>query len=919
MKNLSLLTIGALISGVLMSPGLAPGAHAQSELSPTAQEAFDEIRSCLSAENATLNALFLLDASSSLRENTDPQNLRSQILAQAIDQLGAVAESRSVNWSVIKFDLGAEVMRPWEKLGVDDVDDATAWAQSQDSWWGSGQGTDWLSGLTLADEYMRDAPSSQTSCNMTIWLTDGGINVDGGRNPEVNAAAIEQICGRDPISGDVSAEPAIVNSMRSSKTHLIGVLLKSDDFLESADATTRAREESSLSFMLPITEGSGIVDNTAFAGSEGREFEFACGVNGPGQARGALLLGSSPISLAYSFADLANGIVGGSAQDLGEQFPVAFPIAPGINYVSIQLAGGEWQLIRPDGTIAAERGQESENNVRISQRGDLASVQVLGDQVQAGEWTLNVVDPLAGARLYTDIRLEGLFLSPELQAGEESQLGVEFLDFYSNEPVLRDVYDVSTFILSVQQGAEPVQELSCEVDEAQLVFTCPFVPSAVGDVLVRGYAEASTTAGASTTVWTGQYLTLILPPANFPKVSPGAIELSALDGRRGAAQGVITLVGPEEGSGSVCFPEASAIQVVSDVMDRATGYTYSGPSWGECVPLQQGETRSVELSVANGTAASGVVELAMPVRLLSDDSSNEQSQSVTISFETIRQGTPPIWLVALLIIVGLAGPIALLYAQARSAARLSLQGLQQAIVPINIGLDGTRVTVSRQSGGELFQVDDWQYLPSGSSRPRTFSSAEGVKIQAVTPRNPVGPIRARVVAPTGSRVVTSEGGTTDGASGKFGLMPAGQWFMVARDADLASDSSVIPAVLVGFANPTGGALAESGREMSLAAQDNLIVGAWETLRSSAASATPAAGDSTFPASSAATSTSRESYPENPFDSGPSGTSQTSADPAPNSPTGRPASTSPFDDITGGGSTGGETPGSTNTSNPFENL
>lgn len=918
MKNLSRLAISALISGVAMSPALSQPALAQSELSPTAQEAFNEIRLCLSAEDATLNALFLLDASSSL-QSTDPQNLRSQILAQAIDQLGAVAESRSVNWSVIKFDLGAEIMRPWEQLDVDDVDEATRWAQSQDNWWGNGQGTDWLSGLTEADEYMRDAPSSGISCNMTIWLTDGGINVDGGRNPAVNAAAIEQICGRDPISGDESTEPAIVNSMRSSKTHLIGVLLKSDAYLQAADTATRAREESSLSFMLPITEGSGVVNNTAFTAADGREFEFACGVNGPGQARGALLLGSNPISLAYSFADVANAIVGGSPQDLGDQFPVSFPIAPGINYMSIQLAGGDWQLVRPDGTIVAERGQEGDENVRISQRGDLASVQVDGDRVQTGEWTLNVLDPLAGARLYTDIRLEGKFVLPDLQVGEESQLRVEFLDFYSKEPVLREVYDVTAFNFSIQQGAEPVQELVCEVNESQLVYTCPFTPSAVGNALVRGYAEANISDGTSPTIWTGKFPTSILPPATFPKVSPGAIELSALDGRRGEARGTITLVGPEEGGGSVCFPDISAIQVVSDVMDRANDYTYAGPAWGECVALQEGETRSVDLRVANATAASGVVELSIPVRLLSDDSSNEQSQSVTVSFETIRQGTPPIWLVALLILLGLAGPIALLYAQARSAARLSLGGLQQAVVPINIGLEGTRVAISRQTGGELFQIDDWQYLPSGNARPRTFPSADGVKIQAVTPRNPVGPIRARVVAPPGSRVVTSEGGTTNGALGNFGLMPAGQWFIVASDADLASDSRAIPGTLVGFANPTGGALAEAGREMSMAAQDNLIVGAWETLRTNVGSATPSAGGSGPQASSAQTSAMSESYAANPFESGSSGASPTPIDPKSDSTPTRPASASPFDDITGGGSTGGDTPGSSKTSNPFENL
>lgn len=906
----------ALTLGLLLTP--TQNASAASELTPTAQEAFDEIRSCLSVENSTLNALFLLDASTSLSEDTDPENLRSQILAQAIDQLGAVAENRSVNWAVIKFDLGAKVMRPWEQLSVQDIDEATEWAQSQDSWWGAGQGTDWLSGLSLADEYMRDAPPAEVNCNMTIWLTDGGINVDGARNPQVNAAAIEQICGRDPISGEESLEPAIVNSMRSSSNHLIGVLLKSDNPDAIPDASTKAFEESSLSFMLPITEGTGVVDNSAFAGTDGATIEFACGLNGPGQARGALLFGTSPVSLAYSFADLANGIVGGNAQDLGDVFPVSFTIAPGINFVSIQLAGGDWDLVLPDGTTVAARGQASEGNIRISQRGELANVQVLGNQVQAGEWTLDVRDPLSGARLYTDIRLDGVFLSPELQLGEESQLGVQFLDSYSKEPVLREFYDVSTFTLSTQQGADPAQELKCSASAQDLIFTCPFTPSKVGEVWVRAYAELNTKDGTSRTSWTRQYPGLVLPPANFPKILPGAITLSDLDGRSGVAQGEITLVGPEEGSGQVCFPDASAIQVVSDVMDRTGSYSFAGLPWGECVDLQQGESKTMALEVTNQTAASGVVELAMPVRLLSRDSGNQQEQSVAISFESIRQGTPPVWLVALLILAGLGGPVALLYAQARAAARLSLHGLQQAVVPINIALDGVRVSVSRQSGGELFQLDDWQYLPSGNARPRTLVSAQGVRVQAVTPRNPVGPIRSRVVAPSGSRVVTSEGGTTDGSAGKFGLMPAGQWFMVASDQDLASDHPVIPAVLVGFANPTGGALAEAGREMSLAAQDNLIIGAWETLRNQAGSAGASDAHSSDATFSPSVETRMDSS-ANPFEADSAQGRPTSFGSPPGPPANQPRSTSPFDDITNDGKSGGSTPGSTNTSNPFENL
>ena len=918
---LAMTTVIAGISGGLAFPTLAT---AETELSPTAEQTFTEIRSCLSQEDSSLNALFLLDASSSLPENTDPDNLRSRILAQALDQLGSVAENRDVNWAVVKFDLGAEVMKPWEPLAPGNVEEATVWAQSQDDWWGRGQGTDWLSGLKEADAYMRSAPPSPISCNMTIWLTDGGINVDGGWNKEVNAEAINEICGRSPVSGNASETPSVVNSIRSSNTHLIGVVLKSEEYLASTDEKTRNREESSLDFMRPITEGSGEVRNSAFVDAEPRTFEFSCGDNGPGLATGALLSGSSPIALAYNFADLANGIVGGEAIDLGADFPVSFPIEPGINVFSVQLAGSQWQLSSPDGTVVAERDQESATNVRVSQRGDLASIQVTGEQVADGSWTLNVEEPLAGARLYTDVRLTGRFSLPTLQVGEATEVGVEFIDAFSQSNVRGDSFEATDVVMRITQGGQQAQDLSCVRDDTSLEFTCPYTPSEVGSALLQGSLEVTTRDGTVYDAWSGQSPSTVRPPANFPSVSPEAVSLSPLDGRRGSAQGQITLVGPERGSGQVCLPEASEIVVVSDVIDRSSAYDYSQAPWGECIDVGEGQRTAVDIAVRNSTAASGFVELSVPLRLLSDESTNEEQQNVAIEFETIRQGTPPIWLVALLILVGLGFPIALLYAQARSAARLSLSGLQQAVIPIEISVEATGVSVRRQRGGELINLDDWSYLPSGQARPRSFTPTEGAQIVAVTPRNPVGPIRAQVRAVRGYRVVTSEGGTTDGLTGNFGLMPAGQWFMSAKESDLRANETTFPGMLVAFANPSGGALPESGREIGIAAQDNSIIGAWEALKSRAGV------DRTSESSGETTSGSshdldeNKSDPDNPFDRDTSNSPESTPGASPASPTNDPQpELSPFDELLdenpGGRGSSTNSPNKNNTTNPFEDL
>ena len=69
-------------------------------LTAAGQEAFSQLSSCLSSPKAQLNVLYLLDASSSLEEDTDPGRLRGKILGQAIAQMGGISSNRTVNYAV---------------------------------------------------------------------------------------------------------------------------------------------------------------------------------------------------------------------------------------------------------------------------------------------------------------------------------------------------------------------------------------------------------------------------------------------------------------------------------------------------------------------------------------------------------------------------------------------------------------------------------------------------------------------------------------------------------------------------------------------------------------------------------------------------------------------------------------------------
>jgi len=850
--------IVAVITSSLFAVGAQPSSASQEDdkLSSIARATFTSISSCLAPADAQLNVLYLLDASSSLEEDHDPQRLRGPILAQAISQLGSVAENRPVYFAVSSFDRDYQVRRDWERLSTANVSEASEWAKNQYSWWGTGLATNWLAALKGGQATMQQAPKPEETgapvCQVMIWFTDGGINVTRKSDFAANANAMTEICGRDAITNQPVADEAIMDSIRSSGIHLVGVLLQDQGYLDSISEAELKDETSRLSFMRPITEGQGLVDNFALTAGEGSIFEYDCGrIPVPNRwATGALLRGNNPFSLAYAFSDLTAAIQGiqGEGQDLGPTFPATFVIEPGVNFMIIQLAGTEWALTAPNGeTVATRDSQPRTSDIEINQQEELTGITVQGAALPPGQWTIDVKssrdDLMPSARLYRTIKVAGQIQADGLQAGELGEITIAFTDEVTRTPVRQGVYSVSEPVLNIIQGSRPPERLTCSLVGSDLTFVCPFTPAGPGEIQIDGRVDFSDKSGKFQTIYTtrleDRYPVAAAP--GFPLVSPDLVILSDLDGRRGMAKGQITLVGPAEGSGEVCFPEESSIRVVSDAVNRASGYRYTGPWGGSCIALDQGESLPVDISVTNETAASTTVELAFDVELRSNSVDRVESQQVTIQFDTIRQGSPPPWLVVTLFLVGLLIPVALLYAQARAASKLSLGGLQTAVIPVTLDTSSGRVSIARQQPGDqqLFQLDDWQWLPSAAKRPRSFNSADGVVLKARVPKSPVGPLTAEAIAPTGSRLITSEQGygSITGAVGRFGLMPANQWFIVAKDADLVAEGSSFPATLVGFANPTGGSLSEVSRNMSMSAQDINLIGSWESIRQQMLSST----------------------------------------------------------------------------------
>jgi hypothetical protein len=812
-----------------------------SELSDVGARAFEQLGTCLSPEDSTLNVLYVLDASSSLAEDTDTEGLRFAILAQSLRQLGSLSQDRQINTAVASFDLEFNERQPWQPLDQTGAAALAEWANSKPPWWGAGRGTNWEAALEQGDALMREAPGFKGACNMLVWVTDGGINVDGNwQEITRNASAMRQICASDPATGKPLDRPAIVDSMRTSGIHLVGVLLQSQaylDRLQRADGPRAGVEESRQGYMRPITEGSGPVDTTGFTEERGRQLEYQCGISLENKAAsaGALLLGSSPIALAYQLGSLSGRLAGAQAVEVSDGPPYTFTVPVGVNFVDAQIAGEDWSVSAPDGTVIATPTDLDTPGVAVISEGGISSVRLTGAVVGEGVWTIDVVDPPAKPRVSLAVRLEDARNSGAWRVGEPATVEFTFTDSFTGQPADPTEYRVADLDLDARAGATSTP-LKCTPAVDAVSVSCAFAPEQVGTATITGAITIDSTDPTSpvATQFPIDFGQDVLPAATFPRIAPDVVTLSPIDGKRGTATGTLTVVGPEEGTGEVCFPEATGLRIDSDVVNRESDYAFSSAAWGQCLTVGVGERLEVPISVTNPVPATGTVQASFDVSLRSEATDATYPQTVNLSFDTIRQGTPPWWLLLLLTAAGVGIPLALLYLQSVAASRLAMKGLRMASVPVTVTTRQHGASLERVRTGDagdesaLVTVDDWNHMSSSLQRPRRVAVAEGVMLAAVTPRWPLSPLRAQAEAPTGARVLTEAGSSDDGLTARMSLAPAGQWILVARDHDLPGadpEQATFPARLVAFLSGTADAH-DMNRELAstIATSDSLL--AW---------------------------------------------------------------------------------------------
>ncbi len=748
-------------------------------LSENGSAAIADLRTCL-ASSDVLNVYYLIDNSGSLAAGdgdpgTDPDKLRAPILANSLDQLGALGGEATVNWGAGFFSTGfssAIPFRPWTEGSPDDLSSAIEDAEPRGY-------TNWPAALAGAQHELADQQAAQPGCQVLIWLTDGQLDTAAPAGPgQEDYDAINELCGSTlDDRGDPASDAGIFNAFRQSGIVVIGALL-------AVDETTKTTASP---VMQTLVEGSAPGTETT------------CGVQPipDTYVHGAFVEASDAQGLAQVFARLGAEVGGGYPQPFNADG--SFWIDPGVARMRI-VTGADWTLTPPAGSGWDPASTAAEQPWATVSTGN--GVTIIDVDTRApdadGSWVFDTTDARA-LYLFSDLTIQfDAKNSIELSAdgSASATLGAQVVDAGGDAASL-DVYGVAEFRASYLDPAGAQVDLpGAAVDPATGDITIPIpedFPSA--QLTVTATIDPLQTDAhqlALAPVSSRQTVATVLP-AEFPRAVALPVQLDPLEGSDGEAVGTLKVSGPESGGdGTVCLPTDPTI--ISDAGERGGDWKWDVTSdldSERCVTVPQGGEVSITLAASNPIAADSAVQASLPVEFRSA-AGDSVTQQVPVAFTSTR----PINTVAvaglalLLLLLGILVPMIVLWFVNRWTTKLDVgSGTQRASFPIVFTADRVSIPASAKSDSELSNSFIYQ-SPRGGVR--SLRDAD------------LGEIRARVswfpiaepwyeIAPSGAaRILMARAGRTstgaEDASGRmrFSSLPLDRfWAVVVTDSELA--------------------------------------------------------------------------------------------------------------------------------------
>ena len=597
---------GASLAQALPASGPTIDIQAGAALSPVGERAIEDVRRCLSASDV-LNVFYLIDNSGSLEglqdgsPGTDVEFRRVDVINQSLrglSELSSGPNSKTVNFSLGFFSSSFSPAVGWTSLSKETLPGLEENIANQIRVLQPPGGfTHWEAGVTESHRAIQQQQAAQPGCQMMVWLTDGGINVNNSLSATEQSGV--NLCGADFRGGSLRSKVpnGTFNSLRQSGVSVFAVLLNIDSRTESWQKD----------LMRPLVEGTGASASQ----------QISCGVNPIPEnfAAGAYIEANSVSALSTQFLKLAARIGGGSSGTMIAKDKISVP--KGVARLQVIGIDGGAILTSPNGRAVMPAGAGA----------GFIDAQVL-DASEFGTWSVTAKEwsPPAivwGALVLTPDR------DPKAAGGADQSVGFS-LDTGGSSSIAVDDYE---YILSVTLTYPDGSSEQQTTPSSQLVagsnsFT--FVPNpAFSQVEIRYATEnLRTTEGQVplASVVAEQNVT-ITPPTHFPTVS-NAVLTQALIGSITPAQGSFSLLAPLDGNpGSVCFPGLSdgdlspSPRIVGDSADRLSEWEWSAYASdgatveGDCVVLASGEQATVSYSANHPVSADSAVQALTDITL----------------------------------------------------------------------------------------------------------------------------------------------------------------------------------------------------------------------------------------------------------------------------------------------------------------
>ena len=233
-----------------------------------------------------------------------------------------------------------------------------------------------------------------------------------------------------------------------------------------------------------------------------------------------------------------------------------------------------------------------------------------------------------------------------------------------------------------------------------------------------------------------------------------------------------------------------------------------------CQDLAPGQQVNIPVSatlgsaVADGGQISGGIDIVLISAPTDELPSQERTVTVGYTMQVLPIG-PVLWVPFLLTALGIIIPLLVLYLLNWRAARLDLEGIMMARVPVTIEpVDGASIQRADRSEGPLLSHQDFSFV-AAPARPRRWVPLTET-IRARVPKSPFGSVRGEVATGGSSLVVSNVAPvrSSDGRKAGLGLNPSMNAYLLVDPTSLTADpelnevgSGRVRAELVAFLVP----------------------------------------------------------------------------------------------------------------------